>query len=124
MYWHGLFGAETYDVYRATEIDGPYKKIATTKYKFFLDKNLPADRGTYYYQVTATSNYADTTSERCAPVAAVKRDSYVAKVYVSHSSQYNRYYYGNTTEQGACREIAEAICQGVCDYYGVPYVAP
>ena len=21
-------------------------------------------------------------------------------------------------------EIAEAICQGVCDYYGVPYVAP
>ena len=50
--WTWNSAANKYELYRAAEIDGTYKKIATTTKTFITDKNVKAGK-TYYYKVKA-----------------------------------------------------------------------
>ena len=105
--WEAVTGATSYEVYRATEPDGTYTKITTTSYNYYLDSNLPAGHGVYYYQVTAMTSLEGTTSARSEAAAAETLVEGLLKVYVSPSSQTdNKYAYGNVTEAAVCREIS------------------
>ena len=105
--WEAVTGATSYEIYRATEMDGTYTKIATTSYSYYLDSNLPADHEVYYYQVTAMTSLEGTTSARSEAAAAETLIEGLLKVYVSPSSQTdNKYAYGNVTEAAVCREIS------------------
>lgn len=59
--WEKVEGAEKYQVYRATSKDGTYKRIATTKNLYLVNKNAVAGK-TYYYKVRAVHPITDANS--------------------------------------------------------------
>ncbi len=59
--WEAVDGAVKYQIYRATEKDGTYTRIYTTKGTSFTNTSLDAGK-TYYYKVRALAADADANS--------------------------------------------------------------
>ena len=106
--WNRVKGARSYEVYRATEADGKFTKIATVKGSEHVDLSVAADT-VYYYMVKAIG--AKKVLLSTSQVEAADKPCLVPlKIYVSPSSQKeNQYCYGNTNEAKECRKIAQVL---------------
>jgi len=112
LVWGKIKNAKSYQVYRATSLDGSYSKIATVKSSEYVDLGIK-EGNTYYYRVKAYDSKGKllTTSQ---DEAADKPCAVPVKIYISPSSQTdNRYCYGNTTEAKECRKIGLATVEAL-----------
>lgn len=96
--WGKVSGATKYSVYRATSKSGTYKRIITTKNKYYNDKDVKNDQG-YYYKVKAfgtkgkTSRYSQIRSSRVRFIGKLYLSAYnfvmgfgdVKRVYITAS---------------------------------------
>lgn len=65
--WNMVPGAVSYNVKRSTNSAGPYSTIANTTFGYYTDATL-ANGTPYYYVVTATNSYGESTSSDPATV--------------------------------------------------------
>ncbi len=62
--WNSLTGADGYQVYRSTTIDGIYSMIGNTTGTSYDDTDYPGNTSTYYYKINAykSNGYSDFSS--------------------------------------------------------------
>ena len=106
--WNRVKGARSYEVYRATEAEGTFKKIATVKGSEHVDLSVLADTVCSYMVKAIGAKKALLATSQVE--AADKLCQVPLKIYVSPSSQVeNPYCYGDTNEARECRKIAKVL---------------
>lgn len=69
--WNAISGATGYNIYRADTADGTYTKIGTSGTAAFTDDTTAAEK-TYYYKVSAQSDFAESDQSSALTVTTIK----------------------------------------------------